>query len=49
MDLYADAADADYEKNPKAYRITHRTVKRGDKITVREARGGGFAMSLFAQ
>ena len=49
MDLYEDAADADYEKNPKAYRITHRTVKRGDKITIREARGGGFAMSLFAQ
>ena len=48
MDLYEDTANADYEKNPKAYRITHRVVKRGDRITVKEASGGGFAMSLFA-
>ena len=32
MDLYEDTANADYEKNPKACRITHRVVKRGDRI-----------------
>ena len=44
--LYADAPGADYEKNPKAYRITKRIVKKGDVLTIDEARGGGFAMSL---
>ena len=44
-----DAADADYEKNPKAYRITKRTVKRGDVLKIREARGGGFAVSIMAK
>ena len=44
--LYADAPGADYEKNPKAYRIIKRIVKKGDVLTIDEARGGGFAMSL---
>lgn len=30
--IYADAKDADYEKNPKAYTITKRTVKKGDVL-----------------
>ena len=47
--IYQDAADADYEKNPKAYRITKRTVKRGDVLNIREARGGGFAVSIMAK
>lgn len=47
--IYADAKGADYEKNPKAYTITHRTVKRGDTIKLTEARGGGFAISLLAK
>lgn len=34
------------KKNPKAYRITKRIVKKGDVLTIDEARGGGFAMSL---
>ena len=46
--LQMKTVDGLYEKNPKAYRITHRVVKRGDRITVKEASGGGFAMSLFA-
>ena len=46
--IYKDAPDADYEKNPKAYVITRRTVKRGQTIKVDEARGGGFAVSLKA-
>nr|WP_245602045.1 glycoside hydrolase family 97 protein [Xylanibacter oryzae] len=48
-DIYQDAKDADYQKNPKAYTITHRIVKRGDVLKIKEASGGGFAMSLFAK
>ena len=48
-DIYQDAKDADYQKNPKAYTITHRIVKRGDVFKIKEASGGGFAMSLFAK
>ena len=47
--IYADAPDADYEKNPKAYVITRRTVKKGDVLKLTEARGGGFAVSLMAK
>lgn len=45
--VYADAKDADYEKNPKAYVITRRTVKLGDRLRLKMAPGGGFAVSLF--
>ena len=48
-DIYQDAKDADYLKNPKAYTIMHRIVKRGDVFKIKEASGGGFAMSLFAK
>lgn len=47
--IYQDAKDADYENNPKAYTIIRKTVKAGDKLTIREARGGGFAVSLMAK
>ncbi len=47
--IYADAPNADYETNPKAYTITHQTVHRGDTLHVKEARGGGFTMSVFAK
>lgn len=47
--IYADAKDADFEKNPKAYVITHKTVKRGDTLKLKEARGGGFAVSVLAK
>jgi hypothetical protein len=47
--IYADASDADYEKNPKAYKITKKIVKKGDVLKLTEARGGGFAISLFAK
>ena len=46
--IYADAKDADYEKNPKAYTITKQTVKQGQTLKINEARGGGFAISLKA-
>ena len=46
--IYADAKDADFEKNPKAYTITKRTVKKGDVLKLNEVRGGGFAISVKA-
>ena len=47
--IYADAKDAHYEKNPKAYEITHKIVKKGDVLKLQEAPSGGFAVSLIAQ
>lgn len=47
--IYADAKDADYAKNPKAYTISHKTVKQGDVLKMTEAPGGGFAISLIAK
>lgn len=44
--LYADAKDADYEKNPTAYQIKKGIVTNKTKISVWEARSGGFALSL---
>jgi hypothetical protein len=47
--IYRDAADADYAKNPEAYTIEQRMVQKGDKLLLRMAAGGGFAISLIAQ
>ena len=47
--IYADAKDAHYETNPQAYTITHKTVKKGDVLKLKEAPGGGFAISLIAK
>ena len=47
--IYSDAGDADYEKNPKAYSIIRKQVKRGDVLKINEARGGGFGVSLFVK
>lgn len=47
--LYADAKDASYDKKPDKYVITKKTVKKGDVLKIKEASGGGFAMSLFAK
>lgn len=44
--IYADAKNADYKNNPKAYKITHRKVKKGDVLKLTMAPGGGFAISL---
>ena len=46
--IYADAKDAHYDTNPKAYTITKRTVKKGDVLKLKEAPGGGFAVSLIS-
>lgn len=47
--IYQDAKNADYERNPSAYVITKKTVKRGDVLNITQARGGGFAVSLMAK
>lgn len=47
--IYADAKDADYKNNPKACKITHKKVKKGDVLKLTMAPGGGFAISLKAR
>ena len=47
--IYADVKDADYKNNPKAYKITHKKVKKGDVLKLTMAPGGGFAVSLKAR
>ena len=44
--IYADAKNAHWQGNAKAYTITKKTVKKGDVLKLREAPGGGFAISL---
>ena len=46
--IYADAKDAHYEMNPKAYTITKKTVKAGQTLKLQQAPGGGFAISIVA-
>jgi hypothetical protein len=43
---YADAPGADWEKNPMAYTITKTRVKRGSRMTITMAPGGGAAISI---
>ena len=45
--IYSDAPDADFEKNPHAYKIEKRDVKSSDTLKIRCARGGGWAISFF--
>ena len=47
--IYADAKDAHYETNPKAYVITKKVVTAKDVLKLTEAPGGGFAVSLIAK
>lgn len=42
--MYRDADDADWEKNPEAYRIEEKTVERGSKLQIKLAPGGGCAI-----
>ena len=44
--IYADAPDADYDTNPKAYTITRRKVTSKSTLKLHMARSGGFAVSL---
>ena len=47
--IYADAKDAHYDTNPKAFTVTKKVVKAGDTLKLQEAPGGGFAISLIAK
>ena len=44
--LYADGKDADYKDNPTSYQIKKGIVTNKTKMSVKEARSGGFALSL---
>jgi hypothetical protein len=44
--IYADADDADYEKNPAAYKITKQVVDNKTILSLKLARGGGCAVSI---
>lgn len=44
--LYADGKDADYKENPVSYQIKRGIVTHKTKMSIREARSGGFALSL---
>ncbi|WP_320887017.1 glycoside hydrolase family 97 protein [Bacteroides clarus] len=44
--LYADGKDADYKENPTSYQIKKGIVTAKTKMSVKEARSGGFALSL---
>ncbi|NAY92463.1 glycoside hydrolase family 97 protein [Muricauda sp. JGD-17] len=46
MTLYADAKDAHYRKNPKAYQIAKYKVNRKSKLNQFCAPGGGYAISI---
>lgn len=46
--IYADAKNASFDKNPKAYVITKRKIKKGDVLKFTQAPGGGFAVSVKA-
>lgn len=44
--LYADGKDADYKENSTSYQIKKGIVTNKTKMSVKEARSGGFALSL---
>lgn len=44
--VYADAADAHYRDNPKAYKITKYQVDQNSKLNQACAPGGGYAISI---
>lgn len=44
--LYADGKDADYKENPTSYQIKKGIVTNKTKMSVKEERSGGFALSL---
>ena len=46
MTLWCDAEDADWRTRPYAYDIKEYCVKKGDKMTVKMAAGGGFAAQV---
>jgi len=47
--IYADADDAHWKTNPTAYHISKKSVKKGDKLELVLAPGGGQAITIQAQ
>ena len=44
--IYSDAEDADWDKNPTAYKIENKTLTSTDILTLKLAPGGGTAISF---
>ncbi len=44
--IYADGADADWDKNPESYKITSYLVDSDTKLKLKLAPGGGAAISI---
>ena len=44
--IYADAPEADFQNNAKAYTITKKKVNAKTKLTLKAARGGGYAIMI---
>lgn len=47
-EIYADAEDAEYDKNPEAYQIKEKTVDNTMSMDLKLARGGGQAIRFVA-
>ena len=45
--IYSDAEDADWDRNPTAYKIEKKIVTNTDNLTLKFAPGGGTAISFF--
>jgi len=44
--IYADGKNANYKTNPEVYTIRKVKVKKGSKLSLQSAPGGGFAISI---
>jgi alpha-glucosidase len=44
--IYADAKDANWKTNPKAYTITKQKVNAKTKLKLTAAQGGGYAIQI---
>ena len=44
--IYEDGKNASFDKNPQSYNIRKIKVKKGSKLSITSARGGGYAISI---
>jgi len=47
-EIYADAADAEYDKNPEVYEISTKEVDKNSELLIKLAKGGGQAIRFVA-
>ena len=47
--IYKDGPNADYTNNPEAYIIEKKLVDVSTQLTIRMAKGGGYAISIIQQ